>query len=507
MSGGVAEAVVELPYTFRYFRELSPSFLSLALLNQGIAFEVGRPLRYLELGFGQGVSLVVHAAACNGEFWGNDFSSEHVAHARGLASASGTDVHVLVDTFIELAARDDLPEFDIIALHGIWSWVSEQDRSAIIDVARRKLAAGGLLYVSYNCTTGWGAALGFRELAKLYASYEVEETLPVVAKVDRALRFARALQEAGASYFGSHPGVETMLQSFMEKDLAYVSHELFVPNFAIRSFAEVASELSEAGLKFGASALLLSQDGVLAQPGGDLLSGLKSQVMQEMAKDALANTRFREDIFIKGEPRVVSPEQRMERLRKSRFVLTVPFGALPRALNLPGQEINLGTETNVEIVKALRAADYAPKSLADMEIALGRTLDQFLSNLMLLVGVGCVQPVQPVVSADARARCSRLNAIICNRARNAEGVDALASPVLGAGFYLGRLNQLFLLARSEGRREIADLVEFAWRCVESGTGGKAVARTNAEPVTRASVAAAAAGFEALLPILKALEIA
>lgn len=505
MSGGVTEAVVELPYTFRYFRELSPSFLSLALLNQGVVFEINRPLRYLELGFGQGVSLIVHAAACEGEFWGNDFSPEHVEHAQGLASASGTEVRLLVDSFIELAARDDLPEFDIIALHGVWSWISEQDRIAIIDVARRKLADGGLLYVSYNCTTGWGAALGFRELAKLYASYEVEESLPVVAKVDRALAFAHELKEAGASYFSAHPGVEMMLQSFMEKDRAYVSHELFVKNFAIKSFADVSSDLREASLKFGASALLLSQDGVLAQPGGDLLSRLKSQVVREMAKDAFANTRFREDIFIKGNPRTVSPEQRVERLGKSRFALTVPFGALPRALHLPGQEINLGTETNIEIVKALRAAEYSPKSLADLEVALRRPMDQFLSNLLLLVGIGCVQPVLPIVGAVARARCSRFNAVVCNRARNAESVDALASPVLGAGLHLGRLNQLFLLARSEGRHEIADMVEFAWRCVESGTGRKAV-RTS-EPLTRASVTAAAAGFAALLPILKALEIA
>jgi hypothetical protein len=505
MSGGVAEAVVELPYTFRYFRELSPSFLSVALLNQGIVFETGRPLRYLELGFGQGVSLTVHAAACDGEFWGNDFSPEHVAHAQGLASASGADSHLLVDSFVELAARDDLPEFDIIVLHGVWSWVSEQDRSAIIDLARRKLADGGLLYVSYNCTTGWGAALGFRELAKLYATHEVEDALPVVAKVDRALTFAQALQKAGASYFGAHPGVETMLQSFMEKDRAYVSHELFVPNFAIRSFAEVSSELREANLHFAASALLLTQEGILPQPGGELLSGLKSQVMREMARDAFANTRFREDIFIKGEPRILSSEQRMDRLRKWSFALTVPYGALPRAIHWHGQDVNLGTESNIEIVKALRAADYAPKSLADMEIALGRPLDQFLSSLMLLVGVGCVQPVQPVVDAEARARCSRLNAEVCSRARNAESVDALASPVLGAGLHLGRLNQLFLLAMSEGRRAPPEMVEFAWRRLEAESDGKIVPA--AQSLTRANVEAAATGFAALFPILKALEIA
>jgi len=34
----------------------------------------------------------------------------------------------------EFVARDDLPEFDVIALHGIWSWISAENR-AVMDVA------------------------------------------------------------------------------------------------------------------------------------------------------------------------------------------------------------------------------------------------------------------------------------------------------------------------------------------------------------------------------------
>ena len=58
--------VSELDYTHGYYREMSPLNLELAMLSRLQAHSVGRPLRYLELGFGQGLSLNIHAAANEG---------------------------------------------------------------------------------------------------------------------------------------------------------------------------------------------------------------------------------------------------------------------------------------------------------------------------------------------------------------------------------------------------------------------------------------------------------
>ena len=49
--------VAEIDYTHGYYRELSPPILSLAVLNRAVATRRGHPFRYLELGFGQGLSL------------------------------------------------------------------------------------------------------------------------------------------------------------------------------------------------------------------------------------------------------------------------------------------------------------------------------------------------------------------------------------------------------------------------------------------------------------------
>src|SRR5262249_55664249 len=158
----------EIGYTHGYYRELCPQLLCFACLVAGIAPPSTKPLRYLELGYGQGLSINIHAAACEGEFWGTDFNPSHAAQARSLAVSSRSSVTLLDDSFEELAARSELPEFDIIAIHGIWTWISDHNREIVVDIVRRKLKVGGILYISYNCFPGWAVGIPLRHLMKLH---------------------------------------------------------------------------------------------------------------------------------------------------------------------------------------------------------------------------------------------------------------------------------------------------------------------------------------------------
>ena len=182
--------VTELEYTYGYYRELCPSLLRLACLSNGIAPPSTKSLRYLELGFGQGLTINIHAAAIDGDFWGTDFNPSQVAHARALAEASGSGAKLFDDAFAEFAARSDLPEFDIIGLHGVWSWISDENSRVIVDLIRRKLRAGGIVYLSYNSLPGWAASMPLRHLMKLHADV-ASEASGMVAKLDGAMAFAQ----------------------------------------------------------------------------------------------------------------------------------------------------------------------------------------------------------------------------------------------------------------------------------------------------------------------------
>ena len=149
--------VTEIEYIADCFPDLAPAHLNLALLHRGIAFpETEAGFNYLELGFGQGVTLTMLAAMQpQGRFYGNDVNPSHVLGARALADSAALDnLELFEDSFAELLARD-LPPMDYIVLHGIYSWVSTENRAHILALIRKLLKTGGVVYVSYNAQPGW----------------------------------------------------------------------------------------------------------------------------------------------------------------------------------------------------------------------------------------------------------------------------------------------------------------------------------------------------------------
>jgi SAM-dependent methyltransferase len=133
----------EIEYTHGYYPQLAPLHATQALRMAGFSRPCGTGRRYLELGCGLGLAANIHAAATGLEIWGTDFTSSHAAHARELAAEAETGAILFDDSFAELLERRDLPQFDMIALHGIWSWVDDGARRTIIEIARRHLALGG----------------------------------------------------------------------------------------------------------------------------------------------------------------------------------------------------------------------------------------------------------------------------------------------------------------------------------------------------------------------------
>src|SRR3546814_4082898 len=162
--------VSEVDYIYGYFSELAPVRLKLALLSRGLSHDVVDRPNYLELGFGQGLSLNINAATSSGQFFGTEFNPSQAAYAAQVARAGGKALRIFDDSFEDFARRDDLPQFDIIALHGIWSWVSQEARQAIVDTVRDRLKPGGILYISYNCKPGWAPIEPLRHRSEEHTS-------------------------------------------------------------------------------------------------------------------------------------------------------------------------------------------------------------------------------------------------------------------------------------------------------------------------------------------------
>ncbi len=470
--------VTEVEYGFTYFAELSPSLLRLECLSVGLDPAASKQLRYLELGFGQGVAINIHAAAIPGEFWGTDFNPSHACFARALADASGSGAMILNDSFAELAERSDLPEFDIIALHGIWSWISDENRRIIVDIIRRKLRVGGLVYISYNCFPGWGAAAPLRHLIKLYGDLAGSVGTGTVGRLEAAMKFAQQVNDAGALYFRNTPGAVGMLKAFAadnrERDpqapRSLLAHEYFTGDWHLTTFSDMARELAGAKLTFAASGTVLNHiDAInLHDDGQRLLAEIKHPILRETVRDYMVNERFRRDIFVKGPRRLIGPD-RLEMLRTQMFVLIKHPDDIPMKATGALGEVNLPEAVYRPLVEVLAEENYAPKTLAQLTgHAKLKSLQftQIFRALLVLVGTGRALPAQEV-SAESRQRCAALNRYLCERARSDGDIDCLASPVTGCGIPIGRAEQLFLLAAQCGKEIISEKVAYVWELLSA----------------------------------------
>ena len=87
-------------------------------------------------------------------FVGIDLSERQIAEGRSLADALGLPNIVLEQMDIRQAAEsfaERFGPFDYIIAHGIYSWVPDSVKEAILSACRRLLAPEGIAYVSYNC--------------------------------------------------------------------------------------------------------------------------------------------------------------------------------------------------------------------------------------------------------------------------------------------------------------------------------------------------------------------
>jgi SAM-dependent methyltransferase len=189
MSDRSAGYVTDTGYTFGCHAALNPLATRLAFLRAGL--EPPRIGVACELGFGQGVSLAVHAAASHPRWWGNDLLPDHVRFARSLDTAAGSDSVLAEATFEEFAQRDDLPRFDFIGLHGVLSWISPENRARIAAFVRDHLAPGGVVYTGYNALPGWSDMLPLRRLMVEHATHAGRGS--TVDRIESALEFTARL--------------------------------------------------------------------------------------------------------------------------------------------------------------------------------------------------------------------------------------------------------------------------------------------------------------------------
>ena len=501
--------MADIGYTYGYYAELNPLASQLAFLYAGVAppkISTG-----CELGFGQGVSVNVHAAASRVEWWGTDFNPAQASYAQELAAASGGKAHLFDESFAEFCARPDLPQMDYIGLHGIWSWISDENRAVIVDFVRRKLSVGGVLYVSYNTQPGWAAMVPMRELFVEHAAVMGSPGEGRVARVDAALGFAEQLMAVNPSFVRANPAIPERMKKLNAMNRNYLAHEYFNRDWAPMSFARMSQWLGPAKLNFAGSAASLDHvDAMNLTPEQQAFLGtIPDPGFRQTVRDFCVNQAFRKDFWVKG-ARSLTPAEQLAGLRRQAVTLIVPKDTVTLKASGGQGEVGLNEDMYRPVLDLL--ADHRPRTLGELEKVLvpKMTFGQVVQVVMVLTGKGAVYAAQDATAVDqAKPAADRLNRHLMRSNAHGRDLSLLATPVTGGAVGVPRFHQLFLLSMADGKSKPEEWVRDVWTLL-SAQGQKIMKddKTLETPEENlAELKARAKEFEAtFLPIYRALRV-
>ena len=388
---------------------LAPAWLDHVALVAGIEPPARRNgFAWCDLGCGQGVTATILAATHpSGVFHGVDAMPVHIDHGRRLAAAAAIPNLQLHGVDFAAAIDLELPQFDYIVAHGVYTWIGPEVQYALRRFIDRRLKPGGLVYLSYNAMPGWARDLPFRGLLR-----EFGRTLPG----DNSRRLAAAAELARTLAGG---GVASLAASYIVKELqerpedyppAYLVHEFMPPAWQPLYVTEVRRDMATIGLEPVGSATLSENFDwmVLDETARQTLGAITDPDARELVRDYYLDQRFRCDVFARGNRRLGLGE-RAGRLHSSTFALARPVPAIRYTMTTPSGSLIYDRPAARAIVAELSTGRLA------------RTED--LKTLLTLCAAGDIMPAE-----SGHASVADLNRALCGRVDGPEEIRWLALP-------------------------------------------------------------------------------
>ena len=406
-----------------YLRDFKPALAPAWLDHAALVAGVEPPARkgafaWCDIGCGQGVTAVILAATHPaGVFHGIDAMPAHVAHARRLAAEPAipnVDFHA-----VDFAAALDLemPLFDYIVVHGVYTWVDVADQRALRRFIDRRLKPGGLVYVGYNAMPGWARDLPFQRLVR-----ELAEAFPgdSAARFAAALEIIRTLASAQVAALTASFTVSELEQRPEDYTPAYLVHEFLPGAWQPLYVTDVRAAMKTIRLAPVGSATLIENFDplVLAEKARETLAAIPDQDLRELVRDFFLDQRFRCDVFARGN-RQLDPEQRRNGLLESTFALAHPAAAIRYSITTPVGPYSYDNPAARAIVAALANGPRSVVGLAPIPVS----AQDLLANVLLLCAAGDAIPVEP-----GHTEVEALNRAIFRRLDGPEEIRWLALP-------------------------------------------------------------------------------
>lgn len=441
--------VTDTDYTYGYYADLNPHHATIPLLMAGVALPEFK--NACELGFGQGVSVNIHAAASETDWHANDFNPNQVSFAQNLAEESGAQLNLTDDAFATFCKRTDLPDFDYIGLHGIWSWISDENRAAIVEFIAKKLKIGGVLYISYNVLPGWSAHAPIRHIFTQYDKNMTAQGGSVEQRVKESIDFAKKLFAVTHGLNQQAPQIKQRIDKIATQNPNYLAHEYFNDAWQPMYFSDMANWLSPAKVSFLCAtdftadykAVNFSNDQL------ELLKDIHNVSLHQTMVDYLLNRQFRKDYWVKGARKLTSDEK-LTQWQRLNFLLVTKVDKI---------SLNIGRGT-------LKSEIYDPyiQFLGDHQIhdfdelyqvcqKHNMNVETLYEVLAILHSKGDVKLIiNRTPSKKITQQCKQLNQYIIELNNNHKPLGSLASPLTAGAISIDHITQMLLAGYKQGNK-------------------------------------------------------
>lgn len=289
----------QLRYPGKFYPQASPSRMAVVAALYGLTPPAFRSCRVLELGCGEGGQLVPIAHAFSGsECLGVDLSSAAVARARTYAERAGVlNCAFRAQDLTQFPA--DTGTFDYIIAHGVYSWVPELVRDALLSICSRHLAPEGLAYISYNAYPGGHVRQILRDLT-VFQTRNIDDPS---AKVREARKIAEFIVAAMPPDTLERHLFARLLSLYRDSD-ALVRFDLLSEENDPVYFLDFIESAHACGLQFVAESSAYAPDtSALPDVVRGWLEGMPERLVREQYLDFVACRGFRQSILcLSGRP-------------------------------------------------------------------------------------------------------------------------------------------------------------------------------------------------------------
>lgn len=294
----------ELGYKSMPFPYTTPATLEAYAALVGVAAPNPKTARVLELGVTYGGNIISQALFNpDATFVGIELSQEQVEKGNEvIANAGLTNVSLIQSDIASIGS--EIGTFDYIIAHGVYSWVDDGVKEALLRLIDEHLAEDGIAYVSYNTYPGWHTMEEVRQLmmfsnrdkTQFNHKEKVLHGKTIGSIVGSQILKYDNLKERNSKFLGA-------LRSVMQKDEYYVGHDHLEPNNDPVYFYQFNDHLGAHNLAYLCDAdLTLSMVRSFDADIADTLDKLapNDHVAQEQYLDFMLDTTFRKSIICKA---------------------------------------------------------------------------------------------------------------------------------------------------------------------------------------------------------------